>query len=98
VTRLSLLASARVVPCPAAISPGGRPAAPTMADMTQSAGRVAASAMAAAPGRDLDPRSRQRISQVGQAVLVRGHRDLGPQKPSLFSKERHVAPARQRHH
>ncbi len=48
-TRLSLLASARVAPCSSAFSPGASPAAPTMADITQSAGRAAASRSAAGP-------------------------------------------------
>ncbi len=49
VTRLSLLASASVRPCCSAVSPGRSPAAPTMADIAQSAGRAAASRIAASP-------------------------------------------------
>jgi hypothetical protein len=49
VTRLSLLASASVVPCRSARNPGASPAAPTMADMIQSAGRSAASISAPSP-------------------------------------------------
>ncbi len=49
VTRLSLLASASVRPCWSAFSPGARPAAPTMADIAQSAGRAAASITASGP-------------------------------------------------
>ena len=49
VTRLSLLASAKVATWASARNPGTRPAAPTIPDMTQSAGRSAASATAASP-------------------------------------------------
>ncbi len=48
-TRLSLLASASVVPCSSALRPGASPAAPTIPDMIQSAGRAAASRSAAGP-------------------------------------------------
>ena len=49
VTSVSLLASAKVPPRCKTFSPGTNPAAPTMADITQSAGRAAASATAAGP-------------------------------------------------
>jgi hypothetical protein len=55
VTRLSLLASASVCPCWSAFSPGRSPAAPTMADMAQSAGRAAASRIASSPAAAATP-------------------------------------------
>ncbi len=48
-TRLSLLASATVVPCPIAASTGSTPAAPEIAATTMSAGRAAAAATADGP-------------------------------------------------
>ena len=48
-TRHSLLASAVSVPCRTASSVGLSPAAPTIAAMTQSAGRLAASSSASSP-------------------------------------------------
>jgi hypothetical protein len=67
VTRLSLLASASVVPWRSALNPGASPAAPTMADMIQSAGRSAASISAASPAAAStpDPASASRRSAAG---------------------------------
>ena len=52
VTRLSLLARASVPPCASARIPGTSPAAPTIADITQSAGRAAAAFTAQFPRQD----------------------------------------------
>jgi hypothetical protein len=74
VTRLSLLASASVPPWRSARRPGTSPAAPTMPDMTQSAGRSAASAMAAGPAAASTPEpasaARKSGRQSGCAVTA----------------------------
>ena len=54
-TRVSLLASATTAPRRTAASVASRPAAPTMADITQSAGRAPASATAVAPAATSTP-------------------------------------------
>ena len=73
-TRLSLLARASVVPCSRAASPGASPAMPTIADMNHSAGRAAASMIAASPAAASMPlpesAARRSGSRAGSAVTA----------------------------
>ena len=75
-TRLSLLASATSAPRRTAARVGASPAAPTMADITQSAGRAPASSSAVGPGADFDARAREsasraRLSSAGSATAAK---------------------------
>ncbi len=90
VTRLSLLASASVLPWRSARKPGTRPAAPTIALITQSAGRSAASAMASGPAAAAtpDPASRSRSSARSEAsaqtaTSARNSRDISASRATL---------------
>ena len=88
----SLLASASVVPCDNAAMPGASPAAPTMADMIQSAGRVAASVTATVPAAAStpDPCSAARRSSSRSSCAV-----TASSAPSRFasSASRSILPA-----
>jgi hypothetical protein len=78
-------------------SPGASPAAPTMADITQSAGRPAASTRARARPR---PRSRcrQRRAQIGSRSGWRSPRSRRAASMRILGQPRDVAAPGQRHH
>ena len=97
-TRHSLLASAVQVPCRTAASVGLRPAAPTIAAITQSAGRLAASISASAPAADLDAGAGKSGAEVGVATLIGDDGKLGPVLHGEFGETRGVAAAGQGHH
>ena len=72
-----MLASAVQVPWRTASSVGFRPAAPTMAAITQSAGRLAASSSASPPAPTSMPVPASASRKFLEAGLIGDHRELG---------------------
>ena len=97
-TRLSLLARRRSRPARAAARVGARPAAPTMAAITQSAPPPAASTIAAAPAAASTPEPASRVLAARRSrPRRRSPRRCGPPAPRLLGQQGDVAAAGQGH-
>ena len=80
-TRHSLVASATMAPRRTAASVGSRPAAPTIAAITQSAGRAAASTRPSRPAGDLDTGAGERVLERRRSRRIADHREPGAMPP-----------------
>src|SRR5262249_53244254 len=93
-TRHSLLASAVAVPCRTASSVGLSPATPTIAAITQSAGRLAASSSASSP---LDASAGERSAKCRVAGWLRNHGELSAMQNGELGEPRGIVATSQSH-
>ena len=97
-TSASLLASATAPPRRIAASVDGRPAAPVIAAIVQSAGSAAAATTASAPPAVAMPVPASAARSVGMAGGIGDHGELGAERARLLGQQRRVAAADQRAH